>query len=148
MERAQLFFTANDIPDRKTPVFLRVVGGSTYGLLRNLVAPANLKDKSFEEIVKVFKAHFEAKLIIIAERYRFHRREQAPDESVTAYLAKLHHLAATCTFDDYLDQALRDRLVCGLQSESIQRSLQSETDLDLSRAVKVAQGMEAAHKNA
>ena len=66
---------------------------STYGLLRNLVAPASPKDKSFKEIVKVLKALFEPKPILIVKRYRFHRREQAPGEYMTAYVAELHHLA-------------------------------------------------------
>ena len=64
------------------------------------------------------------------------------------YVAELRRLATTCDFGEYLDQALRDRLVCGLRSEATQKSLLSEADLDLARAVKVAQSMEAAHKNA
>ena len=142
------FFTVNDIPDgKKTAVFLSVVGSSMYGLLHNLVAPASPKDKSFDEIFGMLKAHFEPKLIVIVQRYRFHRREQALGKSVTADVAELCCLASTCAFGEYLDQALRDRLVCSLRSESIQRSLLSVADLDLARAVKVAQGMEAAHKN-
>ena len=69
VERVELFFTANDIPaEKKVPVFLSVVGGTTYGLLRNLLAPASPKDKSFKEIVDTLKAHFEPKPLVIAER--------------------------------------------------------------------------------
>ena len=72
----QLFFTVNDIGvSRKVAVFLSVVGDATYGLLCNLVAPANPKDKSFKETAKVLKDHFESKSIVIMERYHFHRRE-------------------------------------------------------------------------
>ena len=148
VERVELFFTANDIAaQKKVPVFLSAVGGTTYGLLRNLLAPTSPKDKSFDEIVKVLKAHFEPKPVVIAERFHFHRRDQAPAETVAVYVAELRRLATTCDFGDYLDQALRDRFVCGLRSEAIQKSLLSETELDFVRAVKVAQGMEAAHKN-
>ena len=100
-----------------------------------------------EETVVVFKGHFEPKPIVIAERYRFHRRVHTPGESMTSYVAELRRHACTCAFGEYFDQALRDRLVFGLGSERIQRSLLSETNLDLSRAVKVVQGMEAVHKN-
>ena len=58
---------------RRRHVFLSVVGVSTYELLCNLVAPASPKDKSFDEIVDMLKAHFEPKPIIIVERYHFHR---------------------------------------------------------------------------
>ena len=59
VERVEHFFTANDIPtEKKVPVFLSVVGGTTYGLLRKLLASASPKDKSFKEIVDTLKAHF------------------------------------------------------------------------------------------
>ena len=51
-------------------------------------------------------------------------------------------------FKAYLEEALRDRLVCGLLSETIQRALLAEADLTLQRAFEVAQSMETAHKNA
>ena len=48
----------------------------------------------------------------------------------------------------HLNEALRDRLVCGLRSENIQRRLLAEKDLSLQKAVDIAQGMEAADRNA
>ncbi len=40
LERVELFFVANDIPaEKKSAVLLSVVGGATYSLLRNLLAP-------------------------------------------------------------------------------------------------------------
>ena len=45
-------------------------------------------------------------------------------------------------------EALRDRFVCGVRSESIQKRLLSEADLTISKAIELAQYMEAAHKNA
>ena len=66
MERVEL----NDIPaEKKVPIFLSVVGGTTYGLLHNLLAPASLKDKLFKDIVDTLKAHFKPKLLVIAERF-------------------------------------------------------------------------------
>ena len=130
------------------PVFLSVVGCTTYRLLRNLLAPASPKDKSFKEIVDTLKAHFEPKPLVIAERFHFHRRNQNSGESVAMYVAELRRLATHCAFEAYLEEALRDRLVCGLRSESTQKRLLSEADLTLARAVEIAQSMEAAHKNA
>ena len=60
VERVKLFCTTNDIASqKKVPVVLSAVGGTTYGVLRNLLAPTRPKDKSFDEIVKVLKTHFE-----------------------------------------------------------------------------------------
>ena len=105
---------------RYPSIFLSVVGGNTYGLLRNLLAPASPKDKSFKEIVDTLKAHFEPKPLVIAERFHFHRwnQNQNSGESVAMYVAELRRLATHCVFEAYLEEALRDRLVCGLRSGS------------------------------
>ena len=48
---------------------------------------------------------------------------------------------------DFLDQALRDRFVCGLANEAIQKKLLLEADLDLAKAVKIALSLEGADKS-
>ena len=50
--------------------------------------------------------------------------------------------------DDFLDQALWDKLVCGLQNETIQQKLSAEASLTLKCAFEIAQGMEVAHHQA
>ena len=149
IERVHLFFAANDIPDKKmVPVFLSTVGGKTYELLRNLVSPKPPQSFKLSELTDILKHHFEPKPLVIAERFHFHRRFQAADESVAQFMAHLRRLAEHCDFKDYLDQALRDRLVCGLRNEGIQQRLLSESDLTLAQALELAQGMEAAERNA
>ena len=94
----------------------------------------------------ILKSHFEPKLLIIAERFHFHRRSQAMEESIGEYLAELRRLSTHCSFGDYLEQALRDRIVCGIRSENIQKRLLAEAELTLKRVVEIAVGMEAAEK--
>ena len=142
LERVSIFFAVNDIaPQKKLPVFLNCVECTTYGVLRNLVALMNMS------VVGKLAEHFDPKPLIIAERYHFHKRDEAPTESLAEYIAELRRLAARCNFGTYLDDALRDRLVCGLRSESVQKRLLSESDLDLSKAVRIANAMEAAHND-
>ena len=151
VERAELYFAANKIEERrKVPVFLSVLGSKTYSVLRDLLAPAKPKDKEFSELVDILVRHFEPRPIVIAERFRFHKRDQKPGESITVFLSKLRRLAAFCSFGTFLEEALeeeealRDRLVCGVLNEAIQRKLLTEADLTLSKAFKIAQGIEAA----
>ena len=47
-----------------------------------------------------------------------------------------------CEYNDFLDQALCHKLVCGLQNET---KLLAELDLTLKQAFEIIQGMEAAH---
>ena len=51
---------------------------------------------------------------MIAERFKFHRRNQRDGETVAQYLAELRKLTEQCDFKEYLEEALRDRLVCSL----------------------------------
>ena len=149
VERADLFFTANDIPnEKKVSVFLTVIGANAYTRLRSLLSPELPRTKSYEHLVETLKRHYEPKPLIIAERFHFHRRNQTAGESIAEYIAELRRLSTHCEFGAYLDQALRDRLVCGLQSESIQKRLLAEADLTLKRATELALGMEAADRNA
>ena len=130
IERVHLFFTANDIPDKKTvPVFLSTIGGKTYELLRNLVAPTPPETLKLSKLTTVLKRHYEPKPLIIAERFHFHRRFQAADETIAEFMAELRRLSAHCDFESYLEQALRDRLVCGIRNENIQRRLLAEARL-------------------
>ena len=149
LERVQMFFQANDIAEEKqVPILLSVIGGKTYALLSDLLAPVKPSTKSFKDLQEVLQRHFEPKPVVIAERFRFHQRNQTSGESIADYVAELRRLATHCKFGDYLSEALRDRLVCGIHSESTQRRLLAEADLTLARAIEVAQSMEAAEINA
>ncbi|XP_059413408.1 uncharacterized protein K02A2.6-like [Carassius carassius] len=144
VERFGHFVEANDISnEKKVSVFLSVMGAPTYGLLRSLIAPAKPGAMDYNDIVSTLQAHFTPKPIVIAERFRFHKRNQAEGESIAQYVAVLKRLAENCEFGDNLNDALRDRLVCGLSSESIQRKLLTEMTLTYQKAVDIAMSMEA-----
>ena len=94
LERVELYFTANEIPDGKqVPIFLNVVGSTTYSLLRGLLAPGNPKDKSLVELMEVLRSHFQPKRNVIAERFRFHGRNEMAGESVAQFVAEFRRLA-------------------------------------------------------
>ena len=148
LERVDLFFAANGIADeKKVAVFLSTVGGRIYSLLRDLLSPVKPQEKTMAELNEVLKNHFEPKPLVIAERFYFHRRNQLSTESIAEYMAELRKLATHCDFRNYLNEALRDRLVCGLVNHNIQRKLLTEADLSLTRALEIAQSMEAAEAN-
>ena len=100
------------------------MGAKAYELLRNLVAPDAPKDKRFNDLVKTMHAHLKPKpLIIIVERFKFYKRVQHEDEKVAEYIVSLKQLSTQCDFGTFLNDALRDQLVCGLRQEAIQRKL-------------------------
>ncbi|XP_069103886.1 uncharacterized protein [Argopecten irradians] len=127
--------------------FYSVVGADTYALLRNILTPDLPSTKSYDEIKTALSGHFAPKPLVIAERFKFHSRKQQVGESVSDYVVSLKKLAKDCDFQDFLNQALRDRLVCGLMSEVIQKKLLAEKDLDLAKATEIALAVEMATKN-
>ena len=62
-------------------------------------------------------------------------------------MAELRRLATDCAFNAHLNEALRDKFVCRLRSEATQRHLLAEKDLTFTKAVEIAQGMEAAARD-
>ncbi|XP_030586939.1 uncharacterized protein K02A2.6-like [Archocentrus centrarchus] len=149
VERVEQYCVANKVEnERKVAVLLSVMGAKTYNLLRSLITPAKPAAKSFKEITEVLQKHFQPKPLVIAERFRFHKRHQLKTESTSEYIADLRRLSEHCQFGEGLSDALRDRFVCGLHNESIQKRLLTEDNLTLNRALEIAISMETAAKDA
>ena len=144
------FFVANDIDnaDKKKAILLSSVGGQTYSLMRNLVSPDKPGDKSFDELVALLKEHYNPKPSEIVQRFKFYSRDRKPEETVLDYVVVLRKLAQDCNYGDKLKEMLRDRLVCGIADDRMQRRLLSETDLTFDKALKIAQAIETANKDA
>ena len=96
----------------------------------------------------VLESHYEPKPIVVTQRFHFHRRNQLPTENIVQYMAELRRLSTHSSFGPYLNEALRDRLVCGLRSDNIQKRLLSVKDLTLKVALDTALSMEAADSTA
>ena len=108
---------------------LALMGAPTFKLLANLAAPKQPGNLKFKDICDTLKKHYSPQPIKIAERYRFYNRKQLAGESAAEYLAQLRKMASTCKFGAFLDEALCDRLVCGIQDQGMQRRLLAEADL-------------------
>ena len=97
LERMEIYFQANDIPeDKRAAVFLSVLGETTYDLLRSLCSPTLPSAKTYDELADLLKKHLEPEPLIIAERFHFHKRAQTVGESVAEYTAELRRMAARC----------------------------------------------------
>ena len=69
-------------------------------------------------------------------------------ESIADYDARLRKLVTHRNFANHLEEALRDRFVCGLRHEAIQWRLLSEVELTYAKAIEIAGTMEAANRGA
>lgn len=130
VERLGHFFTINGIKDENNKVsfFISIMGPALYSTLKNLLHPTLVKDCDFAQIIKVLQTHFTPKVNTTYERFIFNKRCQKDGESITEYSVQLKKLASTCNFGDFLDSALRDRFLCGLNSPLLESKLLAEGD--------------------
>ena len=148
LERLSLYMDANAVADeRKVPVLLTVIGAKVYGILKSLTSPDLPKAKSLDDLQKALKSHYDPKPLVIAERFRFYQRNQTDSESVAEYAAELRRLTIRCEFKDFLPEALRDKFVCGVRNNAIQKRLLTEAKLTMDSALEIATGMETADRD-
>ncbi|XP_031338346.1 uncharacterized protein K02A2.6-like [Photinus pyralis] len=148
-ERMEQYFLCNDVPDdRKVPLFLTLIGGQTYSILKDLSAPTSPANLSYKEMVDKLSQHFSPVRITIAERYKFHSANQNEAESVGEFIVRIRNLASTCSFGTFWDDACRDKLVCGLRRKDIQKKLLSTKSLTFEMACTDALAMELAEQQA
>ena len=144
-----MFLDANAVAEgQRVATLLTVIGGTAYKVVRNLVAPARPKDKTYTELMDALSANFSPKPLVVAERYHFHKQDQLPGESIATYVAELYRFARHCNFGTNLDDCLRDRLVCSLSNSHIIKKLLAEKDLHLPKAIQLATASETAARDA
>ena len=142
IERLDQYFAVNEIAEeKKLAALLSLMGPKTYGLLRTLTKPDLPSTKTYREVCELLTRHLSPKPLLIAERFRFHKRDQIPGESVSQFMTTSRKLTEFCEFGHFLNKALRDRFVRGLTSEQIQKRLLSEDNLTYDKAVKIALAM-------
>lgn len=153
-ERLEQYFAANGLDtkeERTKAVFLTVVGKRAHSLLMDLCAPDKPSGKTYEVLVEMLEKHYVPKTNFIAERCKFHGRNQKENETMSEYIASLRKLAATCKFGTFLDEALRDRFVCGVKSSDLRDRLLNAAhtkDLTLQLAVEMALSFEVTKDSA
>ena len=128
-ERLQHYLQANDVSDQKRAILLTVCGAPTYKLLRSLVDGGKVDEKSYDELVEVAL-----------------RPQASCSWRGRAYRMSL--LALYCEYGDKLSEMLRDRLVCGVNHNGIQRKLLGEKDLTYDKAYALALSVETSERDA
>ena len=132
--RLEQYLDANSIrEEKKAAKLLTLIGGPTYQLIRNLVAPADPKTRSFDELTAALTQHFAPVPLAIAEHYCFHKRDQAPGETVATYIAELTY---------------RTYVTVTSVNEAVNKKLLEEKDIDLPKAIAIATATENASPDA
>ncbi|XP_046443918.1 uncharacterized protein K02A2.6-like [Daphnia pulex] len=151
-KRLQQFFIVNSITEdvKKKAYLLTVLGAEICDLIWDLFSPTDptAATVTHDMICTKLREHFVPTKVEIAERFRFFQYKQKPEETIASFMASLRNLAKDCSFGDFLNSALRDAFVIGLQDQRIQTKLLAESALTLDSAFKMAVSMESATQQA
>ena len=76
LERASLYFDANNVAeDKQVSVLLTAIGPKVYSLPK-FCAPAKPRTKTLVQLTTMLMNHYSLKPLPIAQRYHFNRREK------------------------------------------------------------------------
>jgi len=104
-ERFEMYLQASKVTEgnMKRATFLSQLGASGYKLLRSLRGN-NPSNKSYEDLVKLLREHLKPKPNVIAQRFRFYKRDRKQGESVSEYVAELRKLSEYCEFGEKVEE--------------------------------------------
>ena len=71
------------------------------------------------------------------KRHLFHTRKQGRSESINSVVTDLKNIARKCEFGDLDRDLIKDRIVCGIQSDAGRKILLREAGLTLEKALSV-----------
>ncbi|XP_042150655.1 uncharacterized protein LOC121838450 [Ixodes scapularis] len=125
VERLEHYFQSMKVSDDlKVLLFVTAIGKQAYRTLRTLLTPVKLEQKDYAHLVMDLREeHYAPKSMMIAERFKFNQRAQLQKETVATFTVEVKRLAATCDFWQFLDEALWDRFVAGLNDQTAQAEL-------------------------
>lgn len=73
LERMEQLFICNDVQNaKKVSLFLTLIGGVAYNVLKDLLSPVLPSTKTYKELKDVLLNHCSPKRLVVAERYRFY----------------------------------------------------------------------------
>lgn len=143
MERMDSLLTLNAVEEANQLQFcIGFCGPDLYKIIKSCIAPKTIKELEYDQIKTALKSYFEPKVNTLAERFKFHSRQQKSEESVSDYIMEIKALSRTCDFKEHLTEALRDQLVFGVGDGKIQSALLRENDLTFDKACSIAKNIE------
>nr|CAI5845225.1 unnamed protein product [Callosobruchus analis] len=109
-----------------------------FGMKQLVKQPTRITENSATLIDYIVVSNEE----IVSDVGTIHAAEN--EEDIRSFVSRLKDLAKFCDFGSFLDDALRERLVCGVKTDAIKRRLLTEDGLNFERAYTIAIGMELA----
>ena len=101
-----------------------------------------------EKIMEKFERYCNPRKNLTFERHSFFSRNQLKGESIDAYVTDLRNKASRCEFAELKDGLIRDRIVCGVNSDTVRARLLRESELSLEMCIDICQAAEISSAHA
>lgn len=149
VERLEFYFSLNNVsPGDKKAYFITLSGPVIYHELKLLFPTSNLTDVSYDDMITKLRTRLDKTESDIIQRLKFNNRVQQPDETVEDFVLSVKLQAEFCSFGDFKDLAIRDRILAGVREKSLRERLLNEDKLTLAIAERIIATWELAGKNA
>ena len=137
----------NKSQKEKCSAFLYTIGQAGRDVYNTMTLSEEEQDK-IEVLFSKLESYCKPKQNVKIERYRFNTRVQGRQETIDQYMTELRLIAKNCSFGELESQLVRDRLVCGTNSEEVCKRLLSVEGLTLDKAISTCRAHEETKKNA
>jgi hypothetical protein len=99
-------------------------------------------NKKVDEALAKIEKYCSPKKNVVVEGHIFNTRKQGPSEKVDTFITDLRILAKSCEFENLHDSLIRERIVCGINSDIVRGRLLRESDLTLQRSIDICRAAE------
>lgn len=145
-----VYATAIELSKKAEPIqvaiFLNACGSDATETFETFDLDIDSK-KKYAEVVKAFEAYCAPKKNEVYEAFKFNSRNQERGETFDSFLLDLKKLVKNCGYQDK-DRMIRDRIVMGINDDSLRKKLLEKDDLDLKKCIEMARSAEVTHKRA
>ncbi|CAB4014143.1 Hypothetical predicted protein, partial [Paramuricea clavata] len=121
-------------------IFLHTIGEEALEIYDTFTFTETEQDK-IEPLIQKFESYCTPRKNTTYERYIFNTCVQN-GRKLDAFILDLRNKAKTCEFESLQDSLIKDRIVCGIDSNSIRERLLRDNDLTLEKAISIVRATE------
>ena len=136
----------------KIGIMLSHAGKEAREVYKTLQWDSEGDQNKFNKVIEAFQKYCSPRKNILYERYGFWSLHQEDDESIDAYLTRIKIKIDMCEYTKegwpqaVRQELTRDKFVFGLIDDTLKERLLREANLDLNRAVEIAQRTESSKR--
>ena len=121
---------------------LHVAGSEALEVYNTFQWDEDEDNTKVEKIMEKFERYCNPRKNLTFERHSFFSRNQLEGESIDAYVTDLRNKASRCEFAELKDGLIRDRIVCGVNSDTVRARLLRESELSLEMCIDICRAAE------